>query len=412
MARLGPNVLSRALFLACAGPALVSCGGGSSSTASSVPAPAPAPAPAPSPAPVLSTAQTNYESVALAKNGGIHDMLWSLPASGAPTTANGNFFVDIASGGLANSPAGAGAQLESFAWTSLSASLTVPALPINIAIPSGTPTASPTTGPTVRLPDLVMQSSGVVVAASNTPNTIEVVSYSGNDIQVNTIAVDGTTVAYSTMISAVGVVSVAGQSVAAPSDPLIAAWLAKYSLLANVAPLVKSASTFAAGSAYVLNTATRKGDTLFVGDCALAETSISGATLVPCQTGNTLEGTGVATETTFYDGSGGTAKTYTLATDGSICEIAAQAAGSACPPFGVRYWVATNPRSPSGNVPAETVSYRVYYEQNSNVYSATLQRNGAVIGENVGSDAAPNIIPAYVRVNSTFAQSVKAALNF
>jgi hypothetical protein len=63
-------------------------------------------------------------------------------------------------------------------------------------------------------------------------------------------------------------------------------------------------------------------------------------------------------------------------------------------------------------VPPGTVSYRVYYEQNGNEYSATLQRNGAVISEKVGSDAAPDIIPAYVRVNSTFAQSVKAALNF
>lgn len=375
------------------GVALVGCGGGGDDNA-----------------PTLSTSQTNYESFALATNGGIHNLLWKLPATGLPVSSAGDFIVDISSAGLAASPLTGGTQANNAAWTSLSVALPVPALPINLSTPTSNPPFVPTTGQTERVPDRVVR-NGAVFVVSSAPTTLQQVSYVGSNIRADVFAVDGTTIAYSNTISAVDVVPVNQQAVAAPTDATIASWLDSENLLSNAAALLKPGAAFAAGSAYVKLTATRNGDTLFTGDCTLAQTTTS-TTPVPCQTATTLGGTSQTTESSFADGTAASVKVWTLATEGTICEIAAQGAGTNCPPFGVRYWVASTPRSTSMNIPATTPAYRVYYELNGNIYTGTLQRDGAQVRENLGSNAAPDVQPFYIRVNREFVQSLQSALTF
>lgn len=360
--------------------------------------------------PTLSTAQANYESFALASNGGTHSLLWNLPASGTPVNGTDQFIVDISSGGLAASPLTNGPQVGDATWTSLTTNLGVPALPINLSTPISNPPYIPTTGSTYRTPDRVVQ-NGAIVVVSSVPTTLQQVSYVGSDIQIDVFAVDGKTIAFSNTVSAVELVSVDQQPVAAPTDTTLASWLNSENLIANAATLLKPGAAFATGAAYAKYTATRKGDTLFAGDCALTQTTIS-TTLVPCQSGKTLGGSSQATESSFADGTGGTAKVWTLATDGAICEIAAQAVGTNCPPFGVRYWVATETRTSSMNVPETTTAYRAYFELAGNIYTGTLQRNGAQVRDNLGTNAAPDVQPFYIRVNKIFVQSLQSALLF
>ena len=394
----------RSLFVACSAAAVASCGGGGSD------APAPPPPPPPPPA-ALSAAQTAFEGAALAVNGGLHDMLWTFPATGTPASASGDFIVDISSGGLAASPLASGVQAESLAWATLASTLAVPTVPISISVPSGSPTRSSTTGPTKGYPGYVVKNGAVLRVATSPPAAEQRVSYVGDNIQVDTFATDGTTVAFSTMITAVAAVSVAGQRVAAPTDSTIAGWLNKYNLVSN-ASLLKADVTFGAGSQYLLLTATRKGDTLSAGDCTWTGPSLSASALIPCQVGRTLGGTSQTTEGSYSDGTSGVGKLWNLATEGTICEIAAQAVGTVCPPFGVRYWVAAVPRAANVNVPREVQSYRIYYELNGNIYDGNLQRDGAPIGQNIGSDVSPNMLTSFIRVNKAFVQSVQAALNF
>jgi hypothetical protein len=380
--------------IASLGVVLASCGGGGGGDSP------------PSP----STAQANYESFALASNGGIHNLMWKLPATGMPSGGAGDFIVDISSPGLVASPLTNGAQASNAAWTSLSSALAVPSLPINLSTPTNNPAYVPTTGQTQHVPDRVVQ-NGAVIVVSAAPTTLQRVSYAGANIQMDTMAVDGTTIAYGTTISAVELVPVGQQAIAAPTDATIASRLDSENLFVNAGALLSPGSTFAAGSAYAKLTATRSGDTLFTGDCTLAQTTTS-TTPVPCQTGKTLGGTSQTTESSFADGTAASGKVWTLATEGTICEIAAQAAGTSCPPFGVRYWVASAPRTSSMNIPETTAAYRVYFEMGGNIYSGTLQRNGAQVRENLGSNAVPDVRPFYIRVNKAFVQSLQAALTF
>ena len=156
----------------------------------------------------MSTAQSNYESGALAVNGGLHSLLWSFHPAAAPAQAAGDFIVDITSGGLAKSPLTNGAQGESASYTSLSASLSALSLPLNLDNPSGAPATTSTVGPTARLSSLVVQGGSVLVVSAEP--THQEVSYLGSHIQIDLLATEKKTVAFGTTVSAVSPVSVAG----------------------------------------------------------------------------------------------------------------------------------------------------------------------------------------------------------
>jgi hypothetical protein len=361
--------------------------------------------------PTLSALQTVYEGVALAKNGGVHNVFWSMPAAGMPTscptppTRNCSFIVDVSSGGLTSSPLTAGKQTETFAWTSLSSGVAVPGLPINVDTPAATGDV-PNSGPTVRLPEMVVKGGQVLVTSDN-PD-FEQVSYVGDNIRIDRLATDGATVISSETITSMNVVDVSGAAVATLAGE-IGSWLSRHRMMSNGA-LLKAGATLGAGAAWLKSTRTRTGDTLFTSDCTLSQTSAAAAGLVACRTATTLGA--ITTYTNYYDGAGGASKTYTLATDGAMCEIAQQAAGTACPPFGVRYWVSTAKRAANANVPPAVDSYRVLYELGGNVYTGTLQRDGAAIQTNLGSDFAPSLQPFVIRLNKAFVDSLKAALAF
>jgi len=61
---------------------------------------------------------------------------------------------------------------------------------------------------------------------------------------------------------------------------------------------------------------------------------------------------------------------------------------------------------------AQTTQYRVYYELNGSIYIGHLQKSGAQVQENLGSSAAPDMRPYYIRANKAFAQSLQSALAF
>jgi hypothetical protein len=322
-----------------------------------------------------------------------------------PPTRNCSFIVDVSSSGLAQSPLTAGKQTEVVAWVSLSSGLAVPTLPINVDTPAAIGDV-PDSGPTSRSPDMVVRDGQVLLVAED-PAVVQV-SYVGEGVRFDQLAADGVTVAHSNTVATMDVLDVGGATVAGLTGE-IADWLDKHQLMSNPA-LLKAGATLLPGAAWIRSTRTRTGDTLFTVDCALQQTSTTPAGLVACITSKTLDA--ITTINNYYDGVGGAARTYTLATDGTLCEIAAQAAGTNCPRFGVRYWVSSTTRATGANVPAATECYRVFYELNGNIYTGNLQRDGTPIRTNLGSDATPSIQPIVIRVNKAFVDSLKSALAF
>jgi hypothetical protein len=65
------------------------------------------------------------------------------------------------------------------------------------------------------------------------------------------------------------------------------------------------------------------------------------------------------------------------------------------------------------NVAADSSgSYRTYMELNGNVYIGELIRTGAPVWQNIGSVAAPNVQPSFLRANTTCVESPKSAPTF
>lgn len=200
--------------------------------------------------PTLSALQAVYESVALAQNGGIHNVGWSMPATGMPTscptppTRNCSFIIDVSSGGLTTSPLTTGMQTESYAWISLSSGLAVPALPVNVDTPAAEGDV-PASGSTSRLPDMVVKGGQVLVVAE--APAVEQVSYVGDGVRIDHLATDGVTVAFSEIIASMNVVDVSGATAATLAGE-IAAWLNQHRLASN-AVLLKAGATFGPGAA-------------------------------------------------------------------------------------------------------------------------------------------------------------------
>lgn len=360
--------------------------------------------------PKLSTAQLNFESVALATNGGLHSLLWYLPASGKPAAgaSPAQFIVDITSGGLKESPLTHGTQIDPATWTSLATPPKVPSLPINLA-PLVAESPIPSIGPTVRFPFMAVEPvTGTVEVVSSDPTDGERVSYVGSNIKVDTFAKGSATIAYSIIITAVSTVSVAGQAISSASDPITKAVLAQFHLTGNAA-LLKSGATFAANSKYVKLTAQTSAPEMFIGDCALTETALTFAAVKPCDTDLTLAG--VTTEYSLTDGTLGSVKTWELAKNGVTCKPGTNTA--TCPNFNLTYWVASTPRTTTMNQPAESkAEYRVYVQIGKNIYVGTLLHAGAAVWQNIGSDDKPNVQPFFLRANKEFVTSLTNALTF
>lgn len=328
--------------------ALTACGGGSGSSASSNAN--------------LSDSQKAYESFVLAQNGGQHYVYSQLQFVTSGTGAvsvnpSSYFFTEDSS--LAQSPALAGPQTETIGRTSLSANLSAPAA---------------STGQRYLI------NGAVVVAAVPTINQI---SYSGANVQESYFAQDGKTVVETLLGTSYSTVSLSGAISASPAELFSGSGLSVLTDTVNGTSFYNKSATWQTGAAYMKVVRQFAADMVEAGDCVAPATT--GVNLTPCATtATTLEGF-------FPHASPDDNVTYNLS-DGQIVTLA-----------GVRAWVATAARS------GPTTSYRVYYQNNGQIFSGILIRNGTPSQVNSGTNTPQNF---YVFLNRAAAQSIASALTF
>jgi hypothetical protein len=277
----------------------------------------------------LSADQQAWESVALASQGGIFESLWNLNYTGSQSTASNYLIYDFAS--MQASPLTHGPQSET------------QQAPVNMTRTLGIPAASPTR----------VLKNGTVLLVPGYQNSFNV-SYVGSGIQVDNLASDGKTVAYSQMRTNFSVVALSGLLHSAPTE-----FTNPYNSVFANPGVLDTTTSWSAGSAYVRFTATSLGDRYYAFDCT---GSTSGSSPNPCDSGTTLEAAMTAGEQSTSDGT-----TYHTA-DGTITTV-----------DGVKVWVATQPR-PTASVGTFTVEYRVYFELNGNVYTGAMIKDGTVLG--------------------------------
>ena len=331
--------------------ALSACGGGSGSNSSSTPAAN------------LSAAQQSYESFTLAKNGGQHylsgSLSFSTSSTGVPSmdTAASFFFSHDSS--LAQSPAVAGSQLLTTGTSTLARTLTVP----------------------TQAGQRYLVSGSVVVAAI--PAQVQV-SYSGSNVEETELASDGKTVAMTYLGTSYTTVPLSGAISNSPSELFSGSALGIITNTIDGISVYNQQANWQTGSAYMKAVRQVVGDTVLVGDCAQPNTT--GPNVTPCATtASTLEG--FFPHTSITDN-----KTYNLS-DGQIVTLA-----------GARAWVA--------NVASNfaTTEYRVYFQNNGQIFSADLMKDGRTFEIYPLGSTTPQSFSIFL--NSAAVQSVMSAITF
>ena len=274
--------------------------------------------------------QLAAETFSLAPAAGVYELDWYLNYVGAQTPANSYWLVY---------------DFATYTASPLTGPQNVTQQPeVQIATTLGTPPVAPTR---------VLKNGAILVVPDRT-NSFKV-SYVGNSVQVDNLAQDGVTVAYSQLRSNYSITSLSGTLHSAPAqitNPY-------NSIFAN--PLIlDTTTTWASGAAYMIYTARNLGDRYLAFDCHATTTD---ANISPCQAGTTLAAAMTAGETSTSD-----ATTYHTA-DGTMTTLG-----------GVPVWVANVARrgGPSGTA-AFTTEYRIYFELNGNVYTGSLIKDGAVM---------------------------------
>ncbi len=307
----------------------------------------------------LSPDQAAYEGFALA---GIYESSWNLNYSGGQTS--GTDYLDYDYAVLSKSPLTNGPQTgPQQAPVNLTTSL---------ALPAGGVTRVLKNGVILVVPDL---------QATYTS------SYLGSAIQIDYLAADNTTVAFSRKRYNYAVTTMSGLLHLAPLE-----FRNAYNSIFVNPGVLNTTTTWAAGSAYVSFKQSALGDRYDVFDCHAATTGNSPS---PCQTGTTLTAAMTAGETSTSD-----ATTYHTA-DGKMANIG-----------GVNIWVASQPR-PVSSVGAYTVEYRLYFELNGNVYTGSLIKDGTVEGTmryrtNPSDSTTTTYLDYQVRLNQAAMQSLAA----
>lgn len=316
---------------------------------------------------VASANQQAFESVALAPSAGSYLLRWNLNLAGPQ--ASGTNYAYSESSALPQSPLTSGPQINAqSAPANLAGSLTLASA-----------------GPTRILKNGVI----LVVPTLQSSNRI---SYVGSDVQVDSLAADNTTVAYSQVRSAYSTATLTGALSATQAE--FAQWF--NSFFANPAVLTAGAS-YQAGAAYVKYTATSLGDRYTAFDCVGAT---SDANITPCASGTTLNAALTAGIVSNSD-----ATTYRLA-DGTLGTVG-----------GVPVWVASAARPVSATL-SSTPQYRIYFQLNGNVYTGSLIRDGAVVGGSyyVSNPAGATVeerltfLPYQIRMNKAARDSIAAAM--
>jgi hypothetical protein len=296
----------------------------------------------------LSANQQAFESLVL--GGGSHQLLLNLAVSGAQVPGSHYAWSDSAS--LTSSPLTSGPQTNSQSAPANLAST----LPVRIPVP------------------LRVLKNGTVLVVPATQG-FHVTTYRGADIQVDSLAADNTTVAYSVLRTNYTSVDLADAVINLPPEDLLQTYRA---LFAN--PAVLKPGTYAPGAKYIKFTSTSVGDRYNAFDCFAATT---GANPSPCVTQSTLTAaltSGIA--------SNSDARTYRLA-DGQLSII-----------DGIPVWVASAPRPPSSLLGSAT-EYRIYFQLNNNVYTGSLIKDGTAIGNSA--------LPFQIRLNKAARDSLASA---
>lgn len=315
----------------------------------------------------LSTNQQAFEDLILAPSGASYELRWNLNYQGAQVSGTNYAQSDFSV--VATSPLTHGPQR--------SAQSAPRNLASSLALHAGTPTR-------------ILKDGAVLVVPA--AQTTHVASYTGREVRIDTLASDGTTVAYSQQRSEFVTVPLSGLVVSAPAD--LAHW--HNSFWSNAA-ILDPAASFGPGAAYLKFTATNKGDRYTVFDCTATTTD---ANVTPCVSGSTLEAALTAGMVSNSDG-----KTYHLA-DGTVSTVG-----------GVPVWVATTPRPVSATL-SSTVQYRIYFQRNGNVYTGALTKDGQVLGGSywVSNPAGATVeerltfLPFQIRLNKAAHDGIAAAL--
>ncbi len=213
------------------------------------------------------------------------------------------------------------------------------------------------------------------------------VTYVGSGVQVDSLASDGTTVAYSQLRTNYALVGLTGLLHAAPDE-----FTHPYNAIFANPGVLDTTTSWGAGAAYLTYTATNVGDRYNVFDCT---GSTTGATPNPCSTNADLTAAMKAGETSSSD-----QVTYHT-TDGNFVLLGK-----------VQVWVATQPRR-IGAVGSSTVQYRIYFELNGNIYTGALIKDGAPIGgghylTNPSDVSTEVYLPYQLRLNRAAEQSLAA----
>ncbi|SEL40271.1 hypothetical protein SAMN05216359_108185 [Roseateles sp. YR242] len=341
-----------AAILAALSVLVTACGGGSDDKAGS--------------AAPLSANQQAFENLILAPNTGSYFLHWNLSASATQTSGVNYAYSD--SSVLSSSPAN-GPQIST------------QSAPVNIT--STLALVAPT-------PARVLKNGAILVAPATASSSK--VSYVGNDIRVDSLAADNTTVVFSEIRSNYETVALTGAISTTPAD-----FAHFHNVIFSNTAILNTAATYAAGSSYVKFTQTNAGDRYNAFDCTTATT---GAAVTPCRTSTTLAAVLTTGISSTSDG-----VTYHL-TDGSVSTVG-----------GVSVWVATAPRPVSATL-SSTVQYRIYFELNGNVYTGALIKDGTVLGGSsyvsnpAGTTVAERItfLPFDIRMNKAAHGSLVAAM--
>jgi hypothetical protein len=275
----------------------------------------------------LSADQQVFEALNLAPSDGSVVPRWNLNFSGAQTSGTNYAYTELAAPIV--SPLTHGPQVNA------------QGAPQNMSSTLALATAG-----AVRI---LKNGAILVVPATLATNRI---SYVGSAVQVDSLAADNTTVAFTQVRSGFSFTPLTGV-VSTATPPEMAHWLNSFFSNASV---LKAGTLYAAGAGYMKFTAVHKGDRYNVFDCLAATTD---ANITPCATATTLNAaltTGMVSNSDL--------KTYHLA-DGTLTTVG-----------GIPVWVATATRPLSATL-STTPQYRVYFQLNGNVYTGALIKDGA-----------------------------------
>lgn len=331
---------------------VAACGGGSSGNAPAAPT-----------SPVLSDTQKNYESAALAANGGLHYLQGALnfvtSATGAASIAPGSYFFTTDSS-IPQSAASV-AQPVSTSYATAAASLA----------------RGPVIGGNRVLVNGAVLTEAFPVQAS--------VSYQGNNILDIHYAQDGKTPVQSVLRTSIQSVGLSGAIAASPNELFTGSDFGIVTNTVNGISLYNRQANWQAGSFYLKAVSQNVGDMLLVGDCVVGATGTTGPDITPCSTT-------AATLETFFPFSSG-ASTIVQMSEGQIITLA-----------GVRAWVSNLPLS------GATPRYRVFYQSKGNIYAGYLLKDGTPLQiTGLGSATPQNFT---ILFNNAALQSIKSAITF